>query len=203
METTPSNLANVGYFKHDEISLEGRRIVDINHLFKEIVKIGKHRPFDCSFGDMYPISEKRMGLNSIVTFKCKMCNISKSISLCNTTTNMDVNKSLALGSIPTGSGYSGSEELLTSMNIPFMAPETFYKCEDIVADTIHNVAWKTIKDAGKEEADMAKNLGEVDKNGVPLITVIADGAWSKRSYSVNYNARSGVVITLSFYISHN
>lgn len=51
---------------------------------------------------------------------------------------------------------------------------------------------------------MAKNLGEVDKNGIPLITVVADGAWSKRSYSVNYDAKSGVVITfLVLFISPN
>lgn len=35
--------------------------------------------------------------------------------------------------------------------------------------------------------------GGVNENGVSMITVIADGAWSKRSYRTNYNALSGVV----------
>ncbi|VVC41424.1 Hypothetical protein CINCED_3A023447 [Cinara cedri] len=36
-------------------------------------------------------------------------------------------------------------------------------------------------EAGKEEADIAKKEGNINENGIPLITVIADGAWSKRS----------------------
>jgi len=53
--------------------------------------------------------------------------------------------------------------------------------------------------AGNEEAEIAKKEGNVNENGVPLITVIADGAWSKRSYKSGYNALSGVVGIL-FYI---
>ena len=46
-------------------------------------------------------------------------------------------------------------------------------------------------EAGKEEAELAKQCGDV-RNGIPVITVIVDGAWSKRSYKTNYNALSGV-----------
>ena len=38
---------------------------------------------------------------------------------------------------------------------------------------------------------MAKEKDDVDENGIPMITVIADGAWCKRSYCSAYNARSG------------
>lgn len=47
--------------------------------------------------------------------------------------------------------------------------------------------------AVKEEIELAINNGEVNENGIHLISVIADGAWSKRSYRSNYNALSGVV----------
>lgn len=47
--------------------------------------------------------------------------------------------------------------------------------------------------AAEEEAKLAVATGNVRKDGVPMITVIADGAWSKRSYRSNYNALSGVV----------
>jgi hypothetical protein len=46
-------------------------------------------------------------------------------------------------------------------------------------------------EAGREEAKIAIESGNVDENNVPLITVIADGAWCKRSYRTNYNAKSG------------
>ncbi|KAF2887078.1 hypothetical protein ILUMI_19096 [Ignelater luminosus] len=43
----------------------------------------------------------------------------------------------------------------------------------------------------KMEADYAKEHNMVDKNGMPYITVVADGYWSKRSYKTNYNDSSG------------
>jgi hypothetical protein len=46
--------------------------------------------------------------------------------------------------------------------------------------------------AGAEERALAIDAGEVDKDGVPYITVAVDGSWSKRSYKSNYNALSGV-----------
>ncbi|KAJ3665059.1 hypothetical protein Zmor_000573 [Zophobas morio] len=49
-----------------------------------------------------------------------------------------------------------------------------------------------MEEAGKEELELAKQTGDVDKDGVGLITVIADGVWSKRSYKVSYDALSGV-----------
>ncbi|CAI6371889.1 unnamed protein product [Macrosiphum euphorbiae] len=46
--------------------------------------------------------------------------------------------------------------------------------------------------AGKEEGRLAIERGDVDQYGRPKIAVVADGAWSKRSYRTNYNALSGV-----------
>jgi hypothetical protein len=38
-----------------------------------------------------------------------------------------------------------------------------------------------ISEAGKAEYELAKFEGKVDANGIPLICVVADGAWCKRS----------------------
>ncbi|KAF2904432.1 hypothetical protein ILUMI_01741 [Ignelater luminosus] len=51
---------------------------------------------------------------------------------------------------------------------------------------------KLMKEAAAEEARLALERGDIDKNGTPVISVIVDGAWSKRSYRTNYNASSGV-----------
>lgn len=45
----------------------------------------------------------------------------------------------------------------------------------------------------KEEKRLAIENSDLDLKGRPKIAVIADGAWSKRSYRTNYNALSGVV----------
>ena len=46
-------------------------------------------------------------------------------------------------------------------------------------------------EAGKEEKRLAEIRGEYH-DGVPAITVIVDGGWSKRSHKHSYNANSGV-----------
>lgn len=47
--------------------------------------------------------------------------------------------------------------------------------------------------AGQEERQIAINCGNIDIDGVPVCTVIADGQWSKRSYKTKFNAFSGAV----------
>ncbi|KAJ8968814.1 hypothetical protein NQ314_002076 [Rhamnusium bicolor] len=105
---------------------------------------------------------------------------------------MDVNDALALGTLSTGTGYSMVNELFSVLNVPFMSPNTYQRHHENVAELIHKLSWATIEKSGKEETELARELGQVDGNGTPFISVIADGAWSKRSYSTNYNAPSGV-----------
>ncbi|KAK4886788.1 hypothetical protein RN001_003059 [Aquatica leii] len=59
--------------------------------------------------------------------------------------------------------------------------------------------------ATKEEANIAKRRGDVDENGVPFITVVANGSWAKRSYRKNYNSSSGVgcIIAAAYRSSEN
>ncbi|KAJ8964298.1 hypothetical protein NQ317_000094 [Molorchus minor] len=61
---------------------------------------------------------------------------------------------------------------------------------------IQGVLMQELKLAGEEEAKLAIDNGHIDKDGTPCITVIADGAWSKRSYKTNYNALSGVAVII-------
>lgn len=51
-----------------------------------------------------------------------------------------------------------------------------------------------MKKAGDEERKIALEEGNIDEDGTPVCTVIADGQWSKRSYKTKYNALSGAVI---------
>lgn len=53
--------------------------------------------------------------------------------------------------------------------------------------------WEIMKSAGEEERNLAIKRGDVDSDGIPYITVLLDGGWSKRSYGHNYNASSGAV----------
>lgn len=45
-------------------------------------------------------------------------------------------------------------------------------------------------------------IGNVDADGIPFITVVADGQWFKRSYRTKYDAFSGVVSYVLKYVSY-
>ena len=52
-----------------------------------------------------------------------------------------------------------------------------------------------MRKAGKEEKRLAEERGDFHE-GVPAITVIVDGGWSKRSHHHSYNTKSGVAIII-------
>jgi tRNA A37 methylthiotransferase MiaB len=50
---------------------------------------------------------------------------------------------------------------------------------------------QVMRRATEEEAQHARAIKSIDENDVPLVPVVVDGCWSKRSYNTNYNALSG------------
>lgn len=123
-----------------------------------------------------------------------MCNFETTIWSEITQENiMDVNLASVCGTVSTGGGHAQLEEFLGAIDIPSMCHDTFKKNEELMATGLEETVVKEMEDAAAEEARLARELGEVDKDGVPLITVVADGAWCKRSYRTNYSSLSGVV----------
>lgn len=84
-------------------------------------------------------------------------------------------------------------EFSAGIEIPYMSSNTYHSIETVLQEEIKNTAWSAIKMAGVEERKLAIQSGSVDSNGIPLITVVADAQWSKRSYKTKYDAFSGVV----------
>ncbi|XP_039279476.1 uncharacterized protein LOC120350390 [Nilaparvata lugens] len=155
---------------------------------------------------MVVVKERRIGLNSCITLKCKMCNEKKSLwtNFSNENT-MDVNTSAVSGTISTGGGHAQLEEVMSSLDIPCMTYHTFRKYHDRVAEAWKETAAKSMEMAAEEEKREAIKRGDVDSDGVPLLTVVADGCWAKRSYRTNYNSLSGVVslLIIYYYLSSN
>lgn len=177
----------------DKEVLSGRRIVDIQHFLKQILKGERHEPFDCSIIDMQVMRENKSGLYSELVLKCRMCLCVKTITTNENVKNLDVNSSVVLGCISTGIGYSQMNELSASLNMPLMSHNTFNNYHEKVAHVIRNANITLMHEAAVEEANLAIEEKEVDKDGCPCITVVTDGAWGKRSYNVNYDSMSGVV----------
>ncbi|XP_050512375.1 uncharacterized protein LOC126888289 [Diabrotica virgifera virgifera] len=145
------------------------------------------------------VGEKRTGLFSEFYLKCQMCNCLKTITSDKKSENkVNINSSIVLGSISTGIGYSQTSELAATLDLPFMTLKTYNNYHEQVAEFIRASAWQTMELAAAEEIKMAKDAGNVDENGIPCITVVTDGAWSKRSYNVNYDAMSGVACIIGY-----
>lgn len=77
------------------------------------------------------------------------------------------------------------------MNISPVSYSTYTKYENVVSCGWMSTAERAMKEAAEEEAQLARKIGDVDST--PLITVVANGSWCKRSYRTNYSSLSGVV----------
>lgn len=84
-------------------------------------------------------------------------------------------------------------ELSAAIELPSISSSAYIKHLSILGNDVKDAAIEEMIKAGKEEQQLALESGNVDENGVPLCTVIADGQWSKRSYRTKYNAFSGAV----------
>lgn len=178
----------------EDKNIGGRRIVDIMYLLQELKSLNDHNPFTCNFSHMQLISEKRNGLRCSLKFKCKMCHLEKVIWTEGIEKDsMDINKAAVTGIMNIGCGYANLEELLSIMDIPPMSVNTYNKIHGEIAEGWEITALKEMEKAGAEEKKIALENGNVDAQGTPLITVIADGSWAKRSYRTNYSSLSGVV----------
>ncbi|XP_039287389.1 uncharacterized protein LOC120352037, partial [Nilaparvata lugens] len=112
---------------------------------------------------------------------------------------MDVNTSAVSGTISTGGGHAQLEEVMSSLDIPCMTYHTFRKYHDRVAEAWKETAAKSMEMAAEEEKREAIKRGDVDSHGVPLLTVVADGCWAKRSFRTNYNSLSGVAAIVGYH----
>ncbi|XP_063223711.1 uncharacterized protein LOC134531760 isoform X6 [Bacillus rossius redtenbacheri] len=181
--------------------ISGRRITDIDYFFNRLKVLCNHGPLGCGIQNLVITNEARRGLNSIFSVKCNMCNFQDTLHTENPKSDsMDINTAAVTGSVCIGIGHRQLEELTAAMDIPTMSANTYAKYHDKVSDGWEKTAIKEMGIAVQREAQLAVERGDVDEDGFPVLTVIADGQWSKRSYkNSNYSSLSGVAAIIGFY----
>lgn len=92
-----------------------------------------------------------------------------------------------------GIGHTQLSELSALIEVPSISSTSYLKNFSNISDVVQDTAIEEMIKAGDEERRIAIENGNVDENGVPMCTVIADGQWSKRSYKTKYNSFSGAV----------
>lgn len=171
-------------------SISGRRVVDVAHFFSKIQEIGCRGVFNCGIQSLKLLGEKRIGLTSKFAVECMMCK--EKFSICYVTGELDINTAEVAGALSVGIGYSQLEELISALDLPVTTEPIYQKRQDIVSNTKDEALTKSMnEESAEEEKRVAIEKGRISKNGIPIIDVVVDGYWSKRSYKKNYSALSG------------
>ena len=177
-----------------EANIEGRRIVDVDFLLKEL-----HRTFDnhakktrCHFRDWKLVKTHRRGFLSQLFFRCQTCFHTDNIwSEPERAENLDINSGAIVGSLVVELGFAQLEELCASMKVQCMSEKTYIKYREDVVDQYSAAALTQMKLAGEAENVLAIKRGDIHQ-GVPYILVVVDGSWMKRTYGTNFDSLSGV-----------
>jgi hypothetical protein len=175
--------------------LSGRRIVEVKWFLNEIKAMNEHNhAFGCTFSNMIYQSEICRGLRSGFNFKCNMCNFRYTLwSEPEISERMDVNSAAVAAVMGSGGGYSSLQQVMAGMDVRCMSENTYSSYHAMVSEGWEATAMDEMRAAAEEEAMLARQRGDVDSQGVPLITVVADASWAKRSYRTNFSSLSGVV----------
>ncbi|ESO82752.1 hypothetical protein LOTGIDRAFT_155770 [Lottia gigantea] len=188
----------------------GRRIIDLDQLQKHVSEITMHTAL-CSEAQMCALvnrpvvklvaEKQRLGLASIMQAECQGCGQLFQLSTSKKTTSSsglkryDINLRAVWGSMVTGSGLSHLSECLGTMGVPSMSQPTFTAIEQEIGNWWYSVLKEDMFAAGAEEKRLAEERNNYHQ-GVPAITVVCDGGWSKRSHKHSYNALGGVGIII-------
>ncbi|CAH2088998.1 unnamed protein product [Euphydryas editha] len=181
------------------VVIEGRRIIDIQFFIDQIKTLNNHNTATgCTFDNLNIIKERKDSLKSSFTFLCNMCNMQFQLfSTQSSAAKMDVNQGAVTGALMIGSGKSNLNELLASIDLLTITQFTYEKCHDEIATWWQLAAENSMQAAAQEETSKAISCGDV-KDGIPVLTVIADCCWSERSYQTNYSAASGVADIIGY-----
>jgi hypothetical protein len=141
------------------------------------------------------------GLATVILAQCQGCQeqfkieSSKQIKTSGGHKRFDINVRAVWGTMVTGRGVAQLNETLGTMGMAGMSQTTFSTIEQEIA-----VWWKSVLDADMLEAGAEERRCAIERDdfhdGVPFITVVCDGGWSKRSHKHSYNAMGGVAIII-------
>ena len=117
------------------------------------------------------------------------------MSFTTSTYRWESNLAAVWGKMSTGGGHSQLQEEMSVIGVPVMSKASFISTECDIGEAWTTELCESMAEAGREEKRLAEERGEYYQ-GMPAITVIVDGGWSKRSHKHSYNANSGVGIII-------
>ena len=173
--------------------LKGSQIINLDQLQKYIGELITHA-VKCS-SQIILNGEKKDGLVSVLFSLCSRysfdLNISRKEVGPNGKLRREANLAAVWGQMSTGGGYSKLKETMSTLDVPVMSPKNFICTERDIGQWWQDHLQDVMAEAGRKEKQLAEEQDDYHQ-GVPCITVIVDGGWSKRSHRHSYNAKSGL-----------
>ena len=155
-------------------------------------------PTHCK-GSVVLAGEVREGLASILSCHCSTCGYTITLETAKKVrgprgySRWECNLAAVWGQMVTGGGHSHLAETMSVLGVPVMTKSSFIQSERGIGEWWQKELEASMAEAGREEKRLAEEREDFHE-GVPAITVIVDGGWSKRSHKHSYNANSGVAI---------
>ncbi len=183
----------------NKTTLEGSRIINIDKLKIYTDSLTAHSA-RCD-GRITLSGETRDGLASILMGHCSTCNHSMTLETSQKVKGprgykrWECNLAAVWGQMTTGGGHTNLQDTMSVVGVPVMTKATFVNTERDIGEWWKRELQASMIEAGKEERQLAVEKGNYHE-GVPAITVILDGGWSKRTHKHSYNAKSGVAIII-------
>ena len=182
-------------------SMKGNRIINLKQLASFIEEVSTHSA-TCHQGKITLIGERnREGLASILAAKCSGCRLEVAFPTSSKITGVgrgqrwESNLAAVWGQMSTGGGHAPLSETMAVLGVPVMTKRAFIATEQAVGQAWWSALENSMKIAAEEERRHAIEQGSLHE-GVPAISVIVDGGWSKRTHKHTYNAKSGVGIII-------
>ncbi|GFT40353.1 uncharacterized protein NPIL_88071 [Nephila pilipes] len=108
---------------------------------------------------------------------------------------MPVNTAVVSDIMKIGGGVANLEEFLSILDIPPLSSNIYQKELNNIATSWEKVAENEMYCTAMEEKHLAVQAGG---DGIPMLTVVVDGCWAKRSYRINYSSLSGTATIVGF-----
>ena len=129
----------------------------------------------------------REGLASVLSARCSSCRLEVVFPTSSTVTGVgagqqwECNLAAVSGQLSTGSGHAPLVETMSVLGVLVMTKKSFITTEKAIGHEWWDALDESMKEAAEEEKRNAIEQGSLHE-GVPAISVIVDGGWSKCSH---------------------
>ena len=128
------------------------------------------------------------GLASIIAYHCLGCGEKISFATSTRVSSLEgshywtFNLGAFWGKIVTEGGYSDLQVVISSLGVAVMVKRTFIATDKKVGKWWWDLLEESMSAAEREEHELAIQQNHLDNDKGPIITVVVDAGWSKRTY---------------------